>query len=58
MPRKGRRQLLKGGDEYDVVTGWRRLLIWKKGQIRKAKRSMNKRERKESKEKLHDRRED
>lgn len=40
---------LKGGDEYDVHTGWRKFLIPPKHMIRRAKRSYNKRFRKEGK---------
>ncbi len=40
---------LKGGDEYDVHTGWRKVLGPHLNMIRSAKRSYNKRFRKEGK---------
>ena len=41
---------LKGGDEYDVHTGWRKFIRPPKGMIKRAKRTYNKRFRKDSKE--------
>lgn len=29
---------LKSGDEYDVFSGWRKVLSWNPGQIKKIKR--------------------
>ena len=43
----GRRLRLRGGDEWDVVTGWRRVLHWRAGEVKKIKRKMNRRERKD-----------
>ena len=40
---------LKGGDEYDVHTNWRKLIAAPKSMIKRAKRSYNKRFRKEGK---------
>lgn len=40
---------LKGGDEYDVHTGWRKVLVPHQRMIQAAKRSYNKRFRKEGK---------
>ena len=40
---------LKGGDEYDVHTGWRKLLRPHTNMIKSAKRSYNKRFRKKGK---------
>ncbi len=34
---------LKSGDEYDAFTRWRKMLIWKPGQLKKIKRRYNKR---------------
>ena len=34
---------LKGGDEYDVFTSWREVMIWKSGQIAKVKKRFNRR---------------
>ena len=43
---------LKGGDEYDALTSWRRVLCYltKPGVAKKAKRKYNKRFRKKGKE--------
>ena len=40
---------MKGGDEYDGLTKGRRFLHWKTGQLKKIKRTYNKRFRKYSK---------
>ena len=40
---------LKGGDEYDVHTGWRKVIGAHKRMIKAAKRSYNKRFRKHGK---------
>ena len=40
---------LKGGDEYDVHTSWRKLIAAPKSMIKRAKKSYNKRFRKEGK---------
>lgn len=47
----GSRGALKG-DEWDVLTGWRKLLILKPSLIRRAKRSFNRRMRRETREAL------
>ncbi len=47
---KKERIRLKGGDEYDVHTGWRKLIAPSKQMIKAAKRSYNKRFRKHGKE--------
>lgn len=36
-------------DEYDLVTGWRKVVRWQRGEIRKLKRRINKRERQDGK---------
>lgn len=53
--RKGRRQTLKGGSEYDVtVKGWRRVYCYlsRAGVAKKIKRKMNKRARQEAKKQM------
>lgn len=53
--RKGRRQTLKGGSEYDVtVKGWRRAMCYlsRAGVAKKIKRKMNKRARQEAKKQM------
>jgi hypothetical protein len=39
-------------DEWDVVTGWRRLLIWRPGEVATIKRRMRRRERREGRTEL------
>lgn len=41
---------LKGGDEFDALTKARRYYKWARGQLKKIKRSYNKRVRRTSKE--------
>jgi hypothetical protein len=41
---------MKGGDEYDGLTKARRFMNWKAGQLKKIKRTYNKRFRKHNKE--------
>ena len=36
---------MRGADEYDALTSWRRCYSWKKGVLKKIKRRFNKRER-------------
>lgn len=46
----GRRQKLKGADEFDVVSRyWRGITGWDRGVVKRIKRRMNKRARKEAK---------
>ena len=40
---------LKGGDEYDALTRWRRLLRWRPGERKAVKRQYQRRERREAK---------
>lgn len=40
-------------DEQDVVTGWRRLLAWRRGQVAEIKRRMRRRERHEARHRLN-----
>lgn len=47
---KGRKQITKGGDEFDIVTGWRKLFSWSRGDLKRIKRKMNKRDRKDAKQ--------
>ena len=53
----GRKQKLKGGDEYDVVCGWRGWYCYLKraGVCKAIKRKMNNRARREAKRKLNTR---
>ena len=50
----GRKQKLKGGDEYDVVGSWRKLYCYlqRAGAAKSIKKKMNKRARSDAKRKL------
>ena len=50
----GHREKLKGGDEFDALTGWRRFLHWKPGTRKHIKRKVNKRIRREAKLKAYE----
>lgn len=47
----GRRRVT-GGDEQDVHTGWRRVLVWNHGDVAKIKRRTRRRERREGKQQI------
>ena len=51
----GRKQTLKGGDEYDVVGSWRKLYCYlqRAGVVKSIKKKMNKRARQEAKRKMY-----
>tara|TARA_R110000744_G_scaffold11441_5_gene34659 strand:+ start:369 stop:563 length:195 start_codon:yes stop_codon:yes gene_type:complete len=53
----GRKQKLKGGDEYDVLGGWRRwhCYLQRAGAVKTIKKKMNRRDRHDAKLKLHTR---
>ena len=39
---------MRGAVEYDAFTGWRRVLHWHRGQLKKVKRSFSKRMRRQA----------
>ena len=51
----GRKQTLKGGDEYDVVSGWRRWYCYlqRAGVAKSIKKKMNKRFRSDAKRQMY-----
>lgn len=53
--KKGRTTPLKGGDEYDALTGWRRVMCYlgRSGVAKKVKRKYNKRVRQAGKEEVN-----
>ena len=53
----GRKQKLKGGDEFDAVGGWRRWYCYlqRAGAAKTIKKKMNKRARQDAKRKLYTR---
>ena len=53
----GRKQTLKGGDEYDVVGGWRKWYCYlqRAGVTKSIKQKMNRRARHDAKRKLYTR---
>ena len=48
----GHRDPMKSGDEYDALTGWKRLLHWRPGERKKIKRRHNRRLRHEALDQL------
>ena len=48
----GRRQKITNGLEYDYVTRWRHVLVWKQGMKRAISRQLNRRARKEARLRL------
>ena len=51
----GRKQKLKGGDEYDAVSNWRKLMCYlqRAGVTKSIKKKMNKRARQEGKHRMY-----
>ena len=47
----GNKQVMKGGDEWEVVTGWRKVMKWcaKAGKKKEVRKKMSKRSRREAK---------
>jgi len=43
---------IKGWDEQDAYTGWRRVMIWRPGEIKKIKQRTHRRERREAKQEI------
>ena len=43
---------MKGGDEYDAFSKYRKFLCWRSGQLKKIKRAYNKRFRRHIREQL------
>jgi hypothetical protein len=39
-------------EEQDAFAGWRRVLIWQRGELKRAKRRANKRERREARQQV------
>jgi len=50
----GNKQVLKGGDEWDVVTGWRKVLksMGRPGKKKEVRKRLSKRARKEAKDEI------
>jgi hypothetical protein len=48
----GHKEQMKGGDEYDSLTGWKEFLSFKPGARKKVKRGFNKRVRREAKQEV------
>ena len=51
---RGHRGRLINGDEWDAFTGWRRVLFWHQGELRKIKRRYSKRMRKQERVKVRE----
>ena len=52
--KEGRTEPMKGGDEYDALTGWRRVMCYldRSGVAKKVKRKYNKRVRQAGKKEI------
>lgn len=50
----GNRQKLINGDEFDVVSGWRKYYIWRPGQTAEIKRGMRRRARHEARQQIRE----
>lgn len=48
----GHKEEMKGGEEFDAFTGWKRFFNWNSGVRKRIKRQFNKRIRKEVKQNL------
>lgn len=48
----GHREKLKSGDEYDALTGWKRMLHWRPGERKRIKKRFWKRQRQNNKQSL------
>lgn len=48
----GHRERMKGGDEWDAFTGWRRWYYWRAGKLHHIKKKFSRRVRREAKESL------
>lgn len=46
------KRLSKTAEEKDAVTGWRHVLSWRRGELRRVKNRMNRRERREARREL------
>jgi hypothetical protein len=53
----GRKQTLKGGDEFDLVSSWRKMYCYlqRAGTAKSIKKKMNKRARKDAKRRMYTR---
>ena len=49
-----RKLSLHSWDEQDAFTGWRRVLSWQKGELKKIKRRYSRRRRRHDKAEIHD----
>jgi hypothetical protein len=45
---------MRGALEYDAFTGWRRVLYWHRGQLKKVKRAFSKRTRRQTRASLRE----
>jgi hypothetical protein len=45
---------LRGGDEHDAFTGWRKVLVWSRGNLARIKRRFTRRWRRSAKREVED----
>jgi hypothetical protein len=48
----GHREKLRDGDEYDVFTKWRKIILWARGEVRRIKKRFTRRIRRKVKQVL------
>lgn len=49
-----KRRAIRSWEEQDAYTGWRRVMFWQKGELKKIKRRTHKKERREGKAEIKD----
>lgn len=49
----GHKEKLRGGDEWDAFTDWRKVVKMQRGELSKTKKRFNKRQRREAKRLLY-----
>lgn len=52
------KRILRSWEEQDAFTTWRRYMFWQRGELRKAKRRLSKRERRSKRQDIDEQRED
>lgn len=52
------KRAIRGWEQQDAFTGWRRYMFWQRGELRKIKRRASKRERRQKRLEINEQRED
>jgi hypothetical protein len=48
------KRILQSYEEQDAFSGWRKVLFWQPGELRKAKRRYHKKERRQARQEIRD----